>query len=190
MNDTMTSNKSKNYDLRLNCASQTLIADAIMQLLWSALAVEEFSSQWSVRLHIICHTSRKTNHFYSVALFSQDAECNANFQSRHTGENRSGIAFTTNLSLSTSISLALLLSSRCLLRSVLLFTYLSLCHSFTFFSLSSSLFSSVSLSHTLTHSIILTSYLSLSLSFTLSSSLAHTRTPTPHKAIKATRRQP
>ena len=45
-----------------------------------------------MRSHIICHTSRKTNHLCSNTLFSQDAECNANSQSRHTGENRSGIA--------------------------------------------------------------------------------------------------
>ena len=44
---------------------------------------------WSVRLHIICHTSRKTNHLCSTTLFSQDAECNADSQSRHTRENRS-----------------------------------------------------------------------------------------------------
>ena len=74
--------------------------------LWSAIAVECLEL-WNVRLHIICHTSRKTNHLCSTTLFSQDAECNANSQSRHTGENRSGIALATNLSVSTSLSLAL-----------------------------------------------------------------------------------
>ena len=42
-----------------------------------------------MRLHI-CHVSRKTDHLYSVTLFSQGAECSANSQSRHTRENRSG----------------------------------------------------------------------------------------------------
>ena len=53
---------------------------------------------WSVSLHIICHTSHKMNHSCSTTLFSRDAECSANSQSRHTGENRSGITLATNLS--------------------------------------------------------------------------------------------
>ena len=70
---------------------------------WSA-AVEYVS----MRFHIICHTSRKMNHLCSTTLFSQDAECNANSQSRHTGENRSEIALEDcrriSLSLARSLS--------------------------------------------------------------------------------------
>ena len=39
----------------------------------SALAVECLEL-WSMRLHIICHTSRKTSHLCSTTLFSQDTE--------------------------------------------------------------------------------------------------------------------
>ena len=37
---------------------------------------------------LFCHTSRRTNHFYLIALFLQDTECSANSRSRQTGENR------------------------------------------------------------------------------------------------------
>ena len=59
--------------------------------LWSVL-VGGVPYLWRImRLHI-CHTSCKSNNSYSDALFSQDAEYNAYYQPRHTGENRSEIA--------------------------------------------------------------------------------------------------
>ena len=64
----------------------------------SALAVE------CRTLHIF-HNSHKTNHFWSITPFSHDIEYNTNSQSRHTGENRSGIALATNISLSASLSI-------------------------------------------------------------------------------------
>ena len=86
------------------------------KLWWSALAVERLEL-WSMRFHTICHNYRKTNHLCLTAPFSQDAEYNTNSQSRQTGENRSGIALATNLSLSTSLFLALSLCSLGLLHS-------------------------------------------------------------------------
>ena len=138
---------------------------------------------WSTRYHIICHTSRKTNHLCSTTLFSQDTECNAKSQPRYTdtGYNRPGIALATNiflfrllflllfrpLALLLSRSLALSLYSLGLLRSLLLHLclYLSLSVAQTvplFLSLSLSLYVccpslplafSLCLTQSLTHSI-------------------------------------
>ena len=73
-------------------------------------------------LYIICHTSRKTNHLCSTTLFSQDAECNAKSQSRHTGwreSPRNKLLFDTSFSFDFSSyrSFALSLCSLSLSRS-------------------------------------------------------------------------
>merc|ERR1711966_42058 len=67
-------------------------------LLRSALAVE------CRTLHIF-HNSHKTNHLCSITPFSHGTERNTNSQPRHTGENRSGIALSTNISRSASLSI-------------------------------------------------------------------------------------
>ena len=96
-----------------------------MLLLWRSARVVECKTSH------ICHASHKTNYFYSIALFLQDAECSANPQSRQTRENFSRITLTCDNSLpfnfSFSRSLALSLCSLGVSRS--LFLSISLCHS-------------------------------------------------------------
>ena len=128
-----------------------------------------------MRLHIIFHTSRKTNHFSSTTLFSQDSECNANSQSRHTGKNHSGIALAAQPSLSISLSLFLSLCSLGLSRSsisvsILLYLWLrKSLYNYLFPSLYFCL--SPPLAHTTTHSLDLTHFIYLS--FFLSRPLTH-----------------
>ena len=124
---------------------------------------------WSARLHI-CHSSCKMSHLYSVELFSQDSECSANYQSRHTGENHIRIAVTVNFSLSLSFARPAPLVS-CALSDYLFVTQLlSLYPTYFIFPLFLSLsFLSLSLSPSLS----LTCFISLSLSFPLFLYLAH-----------------
>ena len=131
--------------------------------------------------HFICHSPRKTNHLCSTTLVSQDAECNANSQPRHTGEiaqNCSACDKSFSFDFPFSHSLALLswslaLYHLCLYLAIFFFASLyftqSICHSFLSPSLllSFSLFPFISLSHFLyflsrrvTSLIRLTSFLS------------------------------
>ena len=108
-----------------------------------------------------------------ITLFSQDVECNTNSQSRDPGENRQGIAFTANISLSTSLfSRSLVLCSLGLSRSLSLPLSLSLCLSLCL-SLSRSFYPTrvipslclfLSPSLTPSHSLYPTHFISLSLS--------------------------
>ena len=127
-----------------------------------------------MRLYIICHTSHKTNHLCLTTLFSQDAECNANSQSRQTGENFSGIALTydNSLAFKFSFSRSALSVSRSLsanfslspsgidypthfISPLCLSPFLFLLPSFALF-LRPAIFSTLSHTHTLTHLIRLT----------------------------------